>query len=152
MIRHIQSIAADDRGTSLVEMGLIAPFLASFIIGMVDLSNGYSARLQLEQAAQVAIEKVQGYQTTTSTYDTLKAEAANAAGVDQSAVVVRYWLECDGVKQTDYNTTCSGTAVYARWIQVEVTKTYTPYFKITWPHANADGSFTLVGKAGMRTQ
>lgn len=151
MIAQLNRIAADERGATLVEMGLVAPFLASFIIGMVDLSNGYSARLQLEQAAQVAIEKVQAYQTTTSTYDTLKAEAATAAGVDQSAVKVSYWLECNGVKQADYNATC-GTNAYARWIQVEITKTYSPTFKVKWPHANADGSFTLKGSAGMRTQ
>jgi Flp pilus assembly protein TadG len=60
-------LSQDERGASIVELALVTPILASLLIGMVDLSRAYSYKLNLEQGAQRAIEKVQQYQTTTST-------------------------------------------------------------------------------------
>jgi Flp pilus assembly pilin Flp len=147
------SLARDDRGASVVELAFVAPIMASLLIGMVDLSRAYSHKLKLEQAAQRAIEKVQQYQTTTSTYGTLQSEAAAAAGVPTGNVVIDYWLECNGVEATDYNSVCSTGQTYARWVSVEVTGTFTPIFPSKrYPGANANGTFTLKGFAGMRTQ
>ena len=56
-------------------MALVVPFFATLIIGVVDLSRAYSAKLQLEQAAYRAVEKVQQYQISDSTVGTLKTEA-----------------------------------------------------------------------------
>ena len=47
----------DKRGAAIIELGLAAPILATMLIGMVDLGRGYSMKLQLEQAAQRAIER-----------------------------------------------------------------------------------------------
>src|SRR4029079_1251646 len=99
MIRNLPSIVRDDSGASLIEMGLMLPILASLLIGFVDISRAYSAKLQLEQSAYRAIENVQQYNTTSSTYDTLKTEAAAAAnssgfsGVADTDVAVDFWLE-----------------------------------------------------------
>ena len=68
MIRLFRSLARDERGASIIEMAMVTPLLGSLLIGMVDISRAYSAKLQLEQSAYRAIEKVQGYQTTQSTY------------------------------------------------------------------------------------
>jgi Flp pilus assembly protein TadG len=152
MIRFAR-IARDDRGASIIELALVAPILASLLIGMVDMSRAYSYKLNLEQSAQRAIEKVQQYQSTTSTYGTLKSEAADAAGVPASDVTIDYWLECDGSRQSDYNTSCSGSQTYARWVTVSVQGTFTPMFRSKYyPRANSNGTFTIIGKAGMRTQ
>ena len=152
MIRFA-SLARDDRGASVVELAFVAPIMASLLIGMVDLSRAYSHKLKLEQAAQRAIEKVQQYQTTTSTYGTLQSEAAAAAGVPTGNVVIDYWLECDGVEATSYDSVCAGGQTYARWVSVEVTGTFTPIFPSKrYPGANTNGTFTLKGYAGMRTQ
>lgn len=156
-------LAGDDRGTSVVELALLAPLLATFVIGMSDLSLAYSEKLQLEQSAQRAIEKaMQGMQGDESTdiFNGLKAEAATSAGVAESAVQVRYWLECNGVSQNtstssmaaDYNKVCSGTAVYSRHLSVTIQKSFTPTFNVKWLGSNADGTFTLVGEAGLRVQ
>jgi Flp pilus assembly protein TadG len=146
-------LARDDRGASIVELALVVPIMGSLLIGMVDLSRAYSHKLKLEQAAQRAIEKVQQYQTTTSTYGTLQAEAAAAAGVPTTNVTIDYWLECNGVKATNYDSVCSGGQSYARWVQVDVTGTFTPLFPTKkYPGANTNGTFTLHGIAGMRTQ
>jgi Flp pilus assembly protein TadG len=152
MIRFAR-LARDDRGASIIELALVAPVLASLLIGMVDLSRAYSYKLKLEQAAQRAIEKVQAYQASTNTYGTLQAEAAAAAGVPTSNVTIDYWLECDGARQADYDTSCSGGQTYGRWVSVTVEGTFTPMFRSKYyPRANSDGTFTVTGKTGMRTQ
>jgi Flp pilus assembly protein TadG len=159
MTRHIRSLARDESGASLIEMAMAMPVLASLLIGMVDISRAYSAKLQLEQAAYRAIEKVQQYNTTASTYDTLKGEAAAAAtaagftGVTDSNVTIDFWLECNGTRAADYNSVCPGNQTYARWVTVDIHANFSPMFASRrWPGANTDGSFTLHGKSGLRTQ
>jgi Flp pilus assembly pilin Flp len=153
MTRAFRTLARDERGGSIIELALVLPVLASLLIGMVDISRAYSAKLQLEQAAYRAIEKVQQYQTTTDTYSTLQAEAATAAGVNASAVTVDPWLECNGVRQADYHGVCPNGQVYTRYITVSIQKMFTPMFGSRYfPHANADGTYTLTGQAGLRTQ
>lgn len=151
-MRFIAELRRDERGASIIEMAMVAPFLAALLIGMVDLSRGYSEKLQLEQAAQRAIEKVMQGQKNTTVYDALKAEGAAAAGVSPDAVTVDYWLECDGVRQDDYDTNCSSGQTYARYLSLEIVKTYTPMFSTRYAGANEDGTYTLLGKAGIRVQ
>jgi Flp pilus assembly protein TadG len=153
MMMNITRLARDDRGASIVELALVAPVMASLLIGMVDLSRAYSHKLKLEQAAQRAIEKVQQYQTTTSTYGTLQTEAAAAAGVPTGNVTIDFWLECDGTRAGNYDSVCTNGQTYGRWVSVEINGTFSPMFRSRrWPGANTDGTFTLTGKAGMRTQ
>jgi Flp pilus assembly protein TadG len=153
MMRLNRSLPRDERGASIIELALVLPFFATMIIGVTDISNGYSTKLQLEQAAYRSIEKVQQYRTTESTFDTLQTEAATAAGVPTSQVAVDFWLECDGARQASYDSTCSSGQTTGRWITVDITKTYTPMFaSIKWLGANADGTYTLHGRAGLRTQ
>ena len=152
MIR-LPRFVKDDRGAAIMELALVAPIIASLLIGMVDLSRAYSYKLQLEQSAQRAIEKVQQYQTSTSTYGTLQTEAAAAAGVPTSNVTIDYWLECNGTRATTYDSVCADGQTYGRWVTVTVEGTFTPMFRSKYyPRANANGTFTIQGKTGMRTQ
>lgn len=163
MMRRLISPGGDERGTSVVEMGLIVPVLATFLIGTVDISRGFSAKLQLEQVAQHGVEKaMQGMQGDNSTtiFTSLQSEIATAADVPTSNVVVRYWLECNGVSQntstatmaTDYERVCSAGQRYSRHLNVRITKAYTPLFATRWAGANANGTYTLSGEAGLRVQ
>ena len=159
MIRRVEPLARDERGAALIEMALALPVLAGLLIGMVDISRAYSAKLQLEQSAYRAIEKVQQYNTTASTYNTLQTEAASAAQaagfttVTASDVTIDFWLECNGARAADYNSSCAPNESYARWVTVDIAGTFTPMFASRrWPGANANGTFTLHGKAGLRTQ
>lgn len=157
-------LTRDERGATIIEMALLAPILATVVIGMSDLSRAYSEKLALEQAAQRSIEKaMQGMQGDESTtiFQTLKAEAAATAGVNQSAVTVSFWLECNGVSQNtnpatmqaDYEKVCpSSSDVYSRHVEVRIQKAYTPMFSTKWMGSNSDGSFTLVGESGLRVQ
>lgn len=159
-MRYLTALARDERGASIIEMALAAPFLATLIIGMVDISRGYSAKVQLTQAAQRAVEKAMQGEKTTDLYDTLQAEAASAAGVSTSAVFVKYWLECNGVSKytsqatmtADYDQVCPSGQTYARYVSVDITKSYSPMFSTRWAGANSDGTYTLHGYAGIRVQ
>lgn len=159
MIQKLRNLSADDRGTALIEMALATPIFAAVLMGMVDLSRAYSERLQLEQATQRAIEKVFNNQTDGTSYNTLKAEAVSAAQdagyttVTTSNVTIDYWLECNGARQTNYSDNCPDGQLYARYINVAITKRFAPIFGTRYfPGANADGTFTLKSDAGIRTQ
>ena len=164
MMRRLASLGRDERGASIIELALTAPIMAAMVIGMIDISRGYHAKLQLEQVAQRAVEKaMQGMQGDDSTdiFQGLKEEAALAADIPQSKVTVRYWLECNGVSQNastasmaaDYEKVCpNATDVISRHMNVRLEKVYTPMFRTKFLGSNADGTFTLIGEAGLRVQ
>ena len=159
MIRSFRNLRHDERGTALIEMALATPFLAAVLVGMVDISRAYSERLQLEQATQRSIEKVFNNQTTSTSYNTLKTEAVNAAHdagyttVVATDVTIDYWLECNGVRQASYDSGCTGGALQARYLNVAMQKKFTPSFGTKYfPGANSDGTYTIRADAGIRTQ
>lgn len=155
MTDRIQVLLHDNEGNAAIELSLIAPILITLVLGITDISRAYLSKIKLEQAAHRAIERVQQYQTTSSTYSTLKAEAASGAEITESSTnpMVDWWLECNGVRQNNYESSCSAGQTQARWIEVRITKPFTPTFGTKYfPGANADGTYTLRGKAGMRTQ
>lgn len=159
-MNELARIIRDERGTSVVELALLAPILASLVIGITDLSLAYSEKLQLEQAAQRSIEKAMNGKKESALFVTLKTEAMAAASVASNAVQVKYWLECNGVSQNtsaatmeaDYGKVCPNGATYARYVNVRIQKNFEPVFSSKWLGANPDGSFTLVGEAGIRVQ
>ncbi len=162
-MRALLKLRRDERGASIIEMALTAPFLAALVIGMVDISRGYHAKLTLEQAAQRAVEKaMQGMQGDESTdiFQGLQQEAALVADVEEEDVEVRYWLECNGVSQNasaatmaaDYEKVCQPGEVYSRHLNVRIEKVYTPMFQTKWLGSNPDGTFDLIGEAGLRVQ
>jgi Flp pilus assembly protein TadG len=150
--KTLSRLRRDKRGAAIIELALAAPILTTLLIGMVDIGRGYSMKLQLEQSAQRAIEKVMNGQADKSSAAALKTEAATTAGVSESAVVVDFWLECNGVRQANYDSTCGTGQIYRRYLTVQITKTFNPMFATKWLGANTDGSFTVVGKTGVRTQ
>jgi Flp pilus assembly protein TadG len=161
----LRRLLADEEGLSIVELALVAPILATMVIGVVDLSNGVSQKLVLQQVAQRLVERaMQGMQGDDSTqiFQALQLEGAEAAGVPSSQVTIRFWLACNGVSQntsqatmlTDYEERrCpDDRQVYSRHLNVRITKTFTPFFNMRWAGAGADGNYTLVGEAGLRVQ
>lgn len=159
MIGFRRSLLGDENGASIIEMGFVLPILSTIVIGVTDISRAYSQKLILEQAAYRALEKVQQYQSAESTYSTLKNEVVSAAtdagytDVTTSNVTVDYWLECNGTRATNYDTSCSSGQTYARWISVDVTHSFSPMFSSNkWPGSNSDGTYTLHGRASLRTQ
>lgn len=146
-------LARDERGASLVEMALVTPVLAGLLIGMVDVSRAYSARIDLQQAAQRAgeLERVANYSENDNAR--IKSEAEKAAG-SGSAVTVTSWLQCGADKtKRDYNGSCPDDQATARFVEVSITKTYRPLFSTSiFASKNPDGTVPLKAVVGMRVQ
>jgi hypothetical protein len=53
----------------------------------------------------------------------------------------------------DYERVCANGVAYARYVSVRIQKTYSPMFRVKrMLGSNADGNFTLTGRAGVRVQ
>ncbi|HEX6661438.1 MAG TPA: TadE/TadG family type IV pilus assembly protein [Sphingomicrobium sp.] len=147
-----------ERGASIVEMALAAPILAALLIGMTDISRAYSMKLQLVQASQRTIEKLQQMSApadpnNSSTISTEGANAATAAGYTGSTVTVTYRNECNGTATTNYTDSCTTGQTQMKYVVVQISNSFTPMFGVTYfPTHNANGTVTLSGQAGIRVQ
>lgn len=167
---------SNERGAAIIELALVAPFLALGVIGIVDMSNAYSRKLALEQGAQRAIEKIMQTTQVDTVENTLSTEAVcqvngtNSDGscktspISTSNVQVSWRLDCtdsSGTLTTSQYTTsaafdlascASGTVRQARYIQIALTDQYTPMFPIHFASYNSsDGTYHLSATAGVRT-
>jgi Flp pilus assembly protein TadG len=149
---RLAQITRDERGNAFIEMGLLLPLFAALLVGTVDISRAYSERLNLEQAAQRAVEKVQIKDYTQADKATMKTEAETAAGTGSTATVSD-WLQCGtSTTKLGYTDSCSSGAV-ARFVQVSITRNYTPLFaSALFGGKNSDGTVTIRGVAGIRVQ
>lgn len=173
--RRLAAFARDQRGTSVVELALIAPMLAAVTMGIIDLSTGFSRRMEITEAVNRTVEKIaaRNFQipsnATGPDFTYIKADAAEAGGVPVSAVTVSRWLECNGVEQNDFNGTCPAddsraecqvsnpnpdlgcAPVMARYIQVRIDTTFKPAFATIFAR-RSDGTFPVSAEAAVRIQ
>ena len=152
----------EQRGAAIIELAIVAPVIALMTVGVVDLSNGFSSKLRLEQAAQRSIEKVMQTTGITSVEDTIINEAVcqvngtNANGSCKTApitaanVTVTHRLECDGVLSGAAD--CADTEVASRWVQVTIWDEYEPLFPVHFSGIDTGGKYRLEASAGIRTE
>jgi len=161
MMRRLFNLARDRKGAAVIELALAAPILATMVIGVTDISIAYGKKLELEQAAQRAIEKVAQTTGETTPEDTIKKEAVcqynssepDSVGVcpgriSTANVSVTYGLKCNGAV-TAYSTDCAPGETEVRYITTTVTDNYTPMFDLHF-NTREDGTYHLVGTAGVR--
>jgi Flp pilus assembly pilin Flp len=173
--RPLGALARDERGTSVIELALIAPMLAAVTMGIIDLSTGFSRRMQVTEAVNRTIEKVaaKNFEVPSGTsgpdYTYIKEDAAEGAKVPTSAVTVTRWLECNGVEQDHFDGTCPAddtrtecqvsnpnpdlgcAPVMARYLQVRVDTTFKPAFATIFAR-RSDGTFPVYAEAAVRIQ
>lgn len=136
-----------------MELALAAPIIAVLVMGITDASTAFSRKLELEQGAQRAIEKQMQTTGTETPEDTIKSEAAAQAGVTADKVTVSYLRLCDGTQQTDYDEPCTGTQRTSLYLTVTVIDDYSPLFPMfSLGTKQANGTYRIVAKAGVRTQ
>jgi Flp pilus assembly protein TadG len=165
MIRRLLSVRRDQSGVATIELGLFAPILAAMIIGVVDMSNAFSRKLAVEQAAQRAIEKVMQTTGVKSVAETIVDEVADQANIPDdekaSKISVTYSLECDDEDpQTSSNadtfdtySCATGTVTEARYIEVQVNDVYHPMFPLHFgAYDSAKQGYPVKATAGMRTK
>jgi Flp pilus assembly pilin Flp len=150
MIKRLKNLRRDDRGAAVVELAIVSPMIALLTVGVIDMSNGFSRKLKIEQAAQRSIEKIMNTSATDTIENTLAAEAATQANVPVSQVTVAYLLECDGVVTEGED--CPAGQSVSKWISVSVTDRYEPMFTRHFAGISGDGTYHLEATAGVRIQ
>ena len=129
MSPRLPNLARDERGTSLIEFGFLAPVLAVLAMGVIDLSRGLAERFQLQQAVNRSLELVQARPAvaaangTDPDYTFAEDEAKAAAGTGATVLMTR-WLECDGVEQAAVTGDCEDDEDTARYLRIRITKNF----------------------------
>jgi Flp pilus assembly pilin Flp len=145
--RFVGRLAREERGTSMIELALIAPFLGLLTVGIADYSRGFAERLALEGAAHRTLERA-GVGSTQTDYSFLKQEAATAAGVALTDVTFDNWLECGGTRMPNYDDPCADGAQQARYIYVKIEKN----FQLSINLPGQPQTLRLYGDAAVRVQ
>ena len=170
MRKLLRKLGADEDGAAVIELAIVAPVLALMTMGVIDMSNGFSRKLQLEQGAQRAVEKVMQTTGVLSVENTIANEVVcqvNGTNVDGTCktapittanVTVEHRLECNGVVSTtdsdgdgDYDC-ASDDDVKSLWIKVTVWSDFEPMFPLKFSGVDAGGKYRIQAVSGMRTQ
>lgn len=146
----LKRLRSDNRGAAIIELAIMAPVLAALTIGVVDMSNAFGRKLNLEQAAQRSVEKVMNTTADTTPTQTIIDEASAQAKVDADQIEVEYYLECDGTKSEAE--TCAEDETSEKWLLVTVNDTYEPMFPVHFAGIGNDGKYHIEASAGMRVQ
>jgi Flp pilus assembly protein TadG len=162
VISRFPSLWREDRGAAIIELAIVAPVIALMTVGVVDMSNGFSSKLRLEQAAQRSIEKVMQTTGVTSVESTIASEAVcqyngtetngtcKTAPITDANVTVTHRLECDGALSTADD--CAVGQAESRWVQVTIWTEYEPMFPLHFSGIESNGKYRIEAKAGMRTE
>ena len=142
---RLPPLARDERGTSLIEFGFLAPFLAVLAMGIIDLSRGLAERFAIQQAVNRSLELVQArpaVAAATATdldYSFAVTEARTAAGTGATVTMTR-WLECNGVEQANVTGSCADGEDAARYLRIRVTKNFEGDFYFSTIRMSATGA------------
>ena len=153
------SIGRDERGTSMIELALVAPVLAIMLMGVIDIAMGYSRRLTIEQAAYRALEKVT-VGTVQSDYSFVETEARaalTAARITPTSVVVDKWLECGRARAASWDDICPAGQMISRYVKVTIVANYRPKFNYgplgtAFGRRTSDGNIALTAATSVRIQ
>lgn len=151
LAQQLHRLTRDTRGAALLEMGFVAPILVVLAFGTADIGFGFVRQLKVQQAAARAIELATASGLINNLSTTIQSEAASAAGVPQSQVTVDMWLECDGVRQSDFNGTCSASSP-SRFAAVTITDSYVSMFSSLFNKGSSSTTIPLRGFAEVRVQ
>lgn len=130
----LRNVAGDERGVSVVELGLVAPVVALFIAGIIDLSMGLAQRFALQQAVNRSLELVlvRGLEEAIGEdevdYSHIVAQAADAADVDEDDVTVDLWMQCNATRMDNYDDSCPDGEDEARYFSLRVDKPFSGNF------------------------
>jgi hypothetical protein len=144
----------DRRGGSAAEFALVLPLVGSMLLGALDLANGFSTRLRLEQAAQAGIEMVANRKGFAPDYSFALAEAQGRWGDPLISSSLQSWLECNGTRQPTGTTTCPSGQTRARYVAISLRAEYLPTLKLDriLPGDGPNGGYEIIGDAAVRVQ
>lgn len=143
------------RGAAGAEMVLIAPALAGLLFVGMDVGLAFWEKHQLEQAAQRGIELALAPGTIgTGSFTHLDPEVRAAYGKPVQSLTVTNWLECNGVRQSNWNSFCPAGQIFARYVSVRVQAEYVPRYSFggILSGDGQNGGYVLTGDASVRLQ
>ncbi|MBC7520392.1 MAG: pilus assembly protein [Sandarakinorhabdus sp.] len=149
-MKILRNLLRDRRGSSAVELVLMAPMLTLAMLAAFDLSIGFWGKLNLAAAASRAADLATSPGAVRTDYTFLKAEAETAANMTNAVATVTSSLECDGVTQAANVTVCNAGQSFARYVSISVVAPYKPSFSYGGL-INASG-ITIGGAATVRIQ
>ncbi|MBH0114011.1 pilus assembly protein [Novosphingobium sp. YJ-S2-02] len=120
LLHVLRTLRKDRRGASVIELGLVLPVLLLVLVGMVEVSRFVVARIDVEQAAQRTTDFALAKRPQSPDTSYIVAEAARAGNVDASLVDAQLFLECDGVRQDNFDGYCGATEESARYVYVSI--------------------------------
>jgi Flp pilus assembly pilin Flp len=156
------SLLRDERGVSVIEMGFLAPILGFMMLGMVDLANGYTRKMAVENAVARAMEKV-AVLAVQDDYTFLKTEVTSAMpSVTASTITVEAYSLCDTTKMPTFKSECGFRAdgtpeQISRYVKLKVADRWAPMFNYgiggyRLYKAGTDGKVPLTVETQLRVQ
>lgn len=144
----------ETRGAAAVELAAALPFLLMLIVGAVEYGNGFALQIDLEQAAQRAVELALVRPPTandTTQLAHIRSEAEATSGQSTANVLVELYRDCDDVKTTPYGTACASGQRSADYVRVRIQGTYTRLLDWQKFQGGASGATPMVsGEANVR--
>jgi Flp pilus assembly protein TadG len=149
----LRAMGAATDGVAVVETALIAPVLAIVIVGVIDTAGYGAAKLESQQAVNRGLEMAMMGGPSLSTSE-IQNQTATQAGVSTSQVTVTQILECSGTT-TSWSSSCATGQETARYIQIQISTTYTPLFalgSLAKLYGNSDGIIPISTSQVIRIQ
>lgn len=124
ILSYLGKLRANAGGNVVIEAALFLPIALMLFGGLVDFSMAVTQKLRAQQAVARTLEMVSNVPMSSLSETLLRTEAANAAGIAQSKVTARVWLECNGVIQANLYDSCASSAGLARYASITIQDTY----------------------------
>jgi Flp pilus assembly protein TadG len=124
-------LSVDDRGTSALELALIAPLLVSLLLGMVHFSSQEVHRMQMTNAVRAGLQyasvrkPVFGENNDLTPINEAVKTAAPAAALVHRTVSSTLYYECSDGSPVDLQDTCS-TGHRSAYVEIVMTDTFFP--------------------------
>ena len=122
------ALVRDTRGLAFVEMAFVVPVLLLLLLGAIDMSRLISARIDIEQAAQRTTDFALSRRPTNSNVNYLVNEAKAATGLPAANITAQLFMECNGVRVTDFKVGCPTGQTSARYVSIRIIDNVDPLF------------------------
>lgn len=122
-------LSVDERGTTALELALIAPLLVLLLLGMVHFGSVEVHRMQMTNAVRAGLQyasvrkPVFGEDTDLTSID--KAVETAAPASDHRSVSSKLYYECSNGLPVDSRNTCS-TGHRSAYLEIDMTDTFSP--------------------------
>lgn len=131
VLTAIRKIAADRRGTAVIETAIVLPVLLMLAFGFVDLGEAFATQMSIQQVAQMGADFVVAAGSSVPTDSQIKSEVASRSGLPASAIAIRRAFECNGAPQPSGEGGCpNADDTRVDYLTVSISQAYQPVLNI----------------------